>query len=310
MSKSKRNPAFRVLSEITRRSPTTKRAISYATNLCFATVSQYINQWKEDGLFSTSHPKAGQKHNQRGRKTEIIAANPKRLYLCIDLTSKNFTYSLSPLAFAQIKPEHFYYVDDLDYFGNISLLAHEIREYCGNARPYYTIVAFPGIYDAQRDILCHCPRNDYAMNPVKESLHAFGLFPDRIVSSTDAAAAYLKDQAPHALIFLDENVYGYTEPSSFCCFNSVFINARQTITLQDVLFSQLNDAKTYLYLSRFFATFSNMDTFIITNTVSQNAVTLLLKEYKSLHDITEEEPVLKGLMLMAVESYIDQLYPK
>ena len=277
----------------------TRKEIAEDIGVSMVTVGKAVEALTKSG-FITSR---GKLSGELGRKSDFLDISDNNVLL-INLTSDDFSYSLSPMSHDNIDPVQVGYISSLDFIDNVSLLLSHICSFVRNL-PDLIFVAVPGTYLDGRLVDTHV--SDYSTAPITDIFKKHSIIPTEIVSCSDAVSPYCKNDT--LFVYAGDYVWGSFNQRYLKNISNIPIGGNMELTYAELLKCADEPSKKTEHTLRFLKT---LDAVLSPKTILLHAEKLsiddkaklcsALPKLKCSDDIS---PVFYGLMELCINTALE-----
>ena len=280
----------------------TRKEIAEYIGVSTVTVGKAVDTLTQNG-FITSR---GKLSGELGRKSEFLDISDNNVLL-IDLTSDDFSYSISPMSRDSIDPLRVEYIGSLDFTDNLSLLLSHIRSSVADI-PKLIFVAVPGINLNGSLVETHV--SDYSTASLADVFEKHSIIPTEIVSCSNAVSLYCGNN--DLFVYVGNYVWGSIARNYLKNISDIPIGGSDALTYADALKCADGPKKMTEYTLRFLKTLDAVlspDTIMLyTGRFSSDDKATLCSALPKLKCSDDVSPVFYGLMELCINTALDKKY--
>ena len=284
-----------------------RREIAESLSLSVVSVGKAIKALISAGVLESCEKNP----SDSGRRSEIVEISRSTRALLIDLTQKDFSYSLSPLSEPSAYAHRLTCVDSLDFESNLALLINDTKKRI-DTDPMKIAVALPGDVDGGK--ITNSYAEDYSGFDVIKALTNKGLSPDIFVSG--AVAVESSKDLGKGDIFVSANgeIWGTFGKHKVEHLGRVPVDNGGMLTYSDALRCSLSDNSVLKYSKRFLRTLNGVlspnKILFSRESLSKEAKSELQAEIPNAVCVSAHETVLDGLMELARDQILKEISRK
>ncbi len=284
----------------------TRKEIAEHIDVSTVTVGKAVATLTKNGFIISN----GKLSGELGRKSEFLDIFASNNVLLIDLTSDDFSYSLSPMSRDSIDPVQLEYVSSLDFADNLSLLLSHIRSSVKEI-PRSVFVAVPGTYLDGRLAKTHI--SDYSTVSLTDIFTKYSIIPTEIISCYDITSRHCDSVSQDTVfVYVGNQVWGSFKGKYLKSISNVPVGGSLPLTYADALKCANSSAKITKYTLRFLDTLDAVlspDTILLhSERFSREELSALSSRMTKLKLSDSISPVFYGLMDLCIDRALNKKF--